>query len=356
MLARIEARGFRNLQPLALDLDGGSHLILGDNGAGKTSLLEAVYLLATTRSFRTPRVVDCTHHGGDGFFLKGELASRAFLEVSWMKGDRTRSVNGDRTSLADHLSALPVIAWTASDGQMLTGPPAERRRFLDRGVIGQRPSALAVISRYRQVLEEKRRLLQNGSTRDELMVWNQMQAQAAASLATLRRAYVDRLRTTLADVLTQSDLGLAEIEVNYKPSPRRALEGADSILQSLDEAVEREVAARQVLMGCHRDDMEVTWDGHSIRRVASAGERKALGLALLAAHGRVLEGDGVVPIYLLDDADTELDAERLRRLWKVFGAAGQLLATSNRPSVWGDLGIDRRLRCNDGVVTVEATA
>ena len=87
--------------------------------------------------------------------------------------------------------------------------------------------------------------------------------------------------------------------------------------------------------------------------MASAGERKAIGLALVAAHGEVIAGVGREPVYLLDDADTELDRDRLAALWAAFDAARQLFVTSNRPQVWDGIGIDRRWRCGAGSLRLE---
>ncbi|MEE8526008.1 MAG: hypothetical protein V3T72_18885, partial [Thermoanaerobaculia bacterium] len=91
-------------------------------------------------------------------------------------------------------------------------------------------------------------------------------------------------------------------------------------------------------------------DGHEIRRVASAGERKALGLALLAAQGRILETAGRAPIYLLDDADSELDSGRLESLWRVFGCCDQLFVTSRRPPIWETVTVDHRWQLTAGRV------
>jgi DNA replication and repair protein RecF len=112
---------------------------------------------------------------------------------------------------------------------------------------------------------------------------------------------------------------------------------------------------RRPLVGPHRDDLEIRWSEHRIRRVASAGERKALGLALIAAQGRILAEKGRSPIYLLDDADTELDQERLAAIWQAFAPAKQLIATSNRPQIWSHLGIDRHWHCQAGELRVASS-
>ena len=116
MLAQLTANGFRNLAPLSLRPEPGSRLFLGGNGAGKTSLLEAVYVLATTRSFRAAQIGDCARHGAGSFHLQGEIETdrRSALEVGWMEGQRVRALNGKITPIAEHLGVLPVVAWTAA--------------------------------------------------------------------------------------------------------------------------------------------------------------------------------------------------------------------------------------------------
>ncbi len=355
MLSRLEVRAFRNLEAAEQELAPGGHLILGANGAGKTSLLEAIYLLATTRSFRTSRIADCCRHGESRFHLGGEVETdrRVRLDFDWNSGQRERLVNGGRTSLAEHLSALPVVSWTAGDAEVLTGAPATRRRFLDRGALGLRPAAIEVISRYRRALGEKRQLLQRGG--GELDAWNEVLARAAAELVALRARYVDEFRVALDSVLEACRLGLSGvIEIAYRPSLASGLDGAEAIVAELAAARGREERLQQALLGPHRDDLVILWDDHEFRRVASAGERKALGLAVVAAHGKVITDAGREPVYLLDDADTELDRDRLRSLWTAFGTARQIFVTSNRPQVWDDVGLDRRWHCGGGKLRPEA--
>ena len=348
MLVHLEVRRFRNLESQEQAFSPGTHLVLGGNGVGKTSLLEAIYLLATTRSFRTSRIADCCRHGASDYQLMGEVDTdrRAQLGLTWRDGQRLRTVNGRQTGLAEHLAVLPVVSWTSADSEVLVGPPLARRRFLDRGVLGLRPSAIDTLSRYRQALQEKRKLLQRGG--QELETWNQVLAAAASDLVALRSAYVELLREALDKVLGECDLGLGAIEVHYRGSLRRAQEGPDAILEELMAVSERERLLQQPILGPHRDDLSIRWDGHNLRRVASAGERKALGLAILAAHGRVIAEAGRDPVYLLDDADTELDQDRLTALWTAFTTARQLFATSNRSHVWKSAEIEHRWRCENG--------
>lgn len=345
MLVQLGCRSFRNFEEVEWRPGSGAHLLLGDNGAGKTSLLEAVYLLSTTRSFRTSRISDCIRHGAAGFHLRGEVEGdrRISLEVGWGADGRFRSVNGDQTPLADHLGAQPVVAWSAIDGEILTGPPELRRRLLDQGVVGLRPGAIEVLSRYRRALAQKRRLLVEGDVSPaDLATWNQVLAGAAAELSRLRREYLGLLAEELERLLADRGLSLAPIGLRYRASIEVGGDGpeetaTEAIFETLQRSAAREMESRRPLFGPHRDDVEVLWAGRSARGVLSAGERKALGLVLLAARGRVLSARGKEPIYLLDDADTELDRRRLKEVWSLFKGARQVLASSNREAAWEGL-------------------
>lgn len=348
MLSILAANHFRNLEPLKWGPGAGSHLILGGNGAGKTSVLEAIYVAATTRSFRTARLQDCLQHGSQNFFLEAEVETdrRSTLEVRWVEGKRSRSLNGKTASLAEHLGALPVVAWTWAEAEVLVGAPKARRRFMDRGVVGSRASTLEALSRYRDTLAHKRQLLMQSG--EDLHVWNHLLAAAAAEVIRLRHAYVERLRETLVEVLEQSGLPFPSIEARYRPSPSNGLEGTEAIQDNLERILGRERRRQLPLVGPHRDDLEILWGGHDLRRVASAGERKALSLLLLAAHGRALEQGGIRPVYLLDDADAELSPQTHAAVWNVFKGVEQVIATSNRPQVWLTLEVGKAWEMEKG--------
>ncbi len=346
MIERFSCRDFRNLEPLEWRPEAGPQLVVGANGAGKTSLLEALYLLATGRSFRGARPAECCRRGSEAFYLVGEVAGarQARLSLGWsVAGGLDRRVNDKTASLAEHLTVQPVVAWSAADAELLDGPPGRRRRLLDQGIVAERPAALGVLSRYRQALEQKRRLLAAGA--GALGPWNELLAAAAAELIRLRREHARRLQEELAGVLAGSRLGLGSVRLRYRPSPAG---GAEEILAALAAARDDERRQQRPLVGPHRDDLEVLWRGSGLRRTASAGERKLLGLALTAARGRLLATAGREPLYLLDDFDGDLDRERLAGAWELFAGAAQLVATSHRPDAWERAGRRREWQLGDG--------
>jgi DNA replication and repair protein RecF len=352
LLTRLSVRNFRNLATLDLEPGPGFHLLLGGNGAGKTSLLEALYVVATTKSFRTHRLAEAVAHGSQGFEVRAEVSgtARRSLELAWWDGVRRRAVNGKEGTLSEHLESLPVVAWTAPDAEILTGAPALRRRLLDRGVVLLRPSAIGVLARYREALAAKRELLLRGRGHAELEPWNEILAGTGAELCRLRDDQARELGRTLGIVWEEIDLGTPPVTVRYRPSCPQALEGPEALAGALARVAEQESARRQPLLGPHRDELEILWGGHPVRQVASAGERKALSLALAAAQARQLEEVGRFALVLLDDADAELAEATLARVWVAFSGAAQLFASSNRPEVWKSLPQATRWPVEGGVV------
>lgn len=337
----------------------GRHLILGGNGAGKTSLLEAIYTVSTTKSFRTPRLSECVAHGAESFALRAEAidpsGARATLALAWDHGGRARSVNSSETDLAEHLAVLPVVAWDSNHVEILSGGPRLRRRLLDRSVVGRRPAAIDLLVRYRRALAQKREVLAQAGrrgrdVRGSLHAWNEVLAGAAADVIAARAEAARRLAASLETVLASIDLPLPPIHLAYRPSPACGAGGVGAIAERFAELADRELRRGVPVSGPHRDELEVTWDGHPVAQVASAGERKTLSLALALAQGRELEEAGRPPVYLLDDLDAELAVPTLTAVWRALGDSSQLFASSNRPAAWDALGVDFRWSMEGGVL------
>jgi DNA replication and repair protein RecF len=242
-----------------------------------------------------------------------------------------------------------VVSWSATDGEVIDGAPAARRRLLDRGLVSLQPRSLEVLARYRRALEQKRQLLYRGQ--GVLRPWNELLATTAAEIRRLRAAYVELLGAALAELLAESRLDLPPVAVEYRPSPDSERGDAGEILAALEALERQERQRRSPLAGPHREDLVIGWAGHEARRVASGGERKLLGTVLAAARGRVLAAAGRQPTYLLDDLDAELDRGRLEAVWSLFQGAGQVLVSSNRPELWAHLETHSRWRLERGRVS-----
>ena len=277
----------------------------------------------------------------------GEHPTRE-LALAWSAGERERTLDGKSAPLAEHLAVLPVLAWSQADGELLTGGPEPRRRWLDRGLVHRRPAALDALARYRRALAEKRALLARapragGETRRALAAWNELLARHGAELATDRAALAGELDAELRGLVAAHAPELPPLAVRYLPAAATALAGEAELCETLARAADAELARRLPLVGPHRDDFALDWDGASARRQASSGERKLAGILLLAALGRRLAAAGREPALLVDDADAELDRTRLGRLAAALAGFRALVVTTSRPEAWQ--GVEGLARC-----------
>lgn len=370
---RLTATGFRNLDPFDWRPGAGATLLLGGNGAGKTSVLECLHLAATTRSFRTAQLGDClrregAEEGGEGsatgrdaFDVVAEVSERAdggsrgVLALRWSSSEGLeRRLDAKSVALAAYLEVLPVVAWTARDDEILAGLPERRRRLLDQGVVAAKPARLAELGRFRRTLGQKRELLRRRQA--GLEDWNQLLAPQAAEIIRLRSAFVERLQLRLDAVLAASGIGLPRIELSYEPSPADGREGTAAVAEALSGRRHDEIRLQRPLVGPHLDRLQILWRGIDVSRVASAGERKAIGLLLLAARAELLEEAGRRPVVLADDLDTELDHGALAAIWRVLPNGRQLLASTNREEIAERLDGVSTLAVRNGVLAPDQSS
>jgi DNA replication and repair protein RecF len=310
-------------------------LLSGVNGAGKTSLLEALYLAATGRSFRTHLPTGCVRRGAAGFHVAATAGEqpRRELALSFAEAGRARTLDGKSAPLAEHIAAQPVLAWTQADHELLTGPPALRRRWLDRALVHLEPGMLDAFARHERALGAKRALLAAGRGGD-LEPWNRLLARHGAQLAGGRARLVASLSAGVAAAAERSGLAFATMTVAYRPSPPEALAGEAELARAFAAAAAAERRRGRPLVGAQHDELEVRLAGEPARSGASAGERKALALLLLAALAARMAAAGREPALLVDDADAELDAERLAALLELFSPFAQALFTTSRPALF----------------------
>lgn len=340
MIDELVTRRFRNLDHEAFAPGPGRHLILGPNGAGKSSLVEALYVVATTRSFRTSDLASCRRRGSERFEIEftvgGQRPARMFLARD--DDGLERLVDGSRCSLSDHLVVVPVVSWSEADRDVVGGVPEARRRFIDRGVLAERPALVETMSRYRQALANKRAVLRRGGA--DLGAWNELLAREGAELARARQLHLERAQQHVERLA--ASMGLAGVlDLEYHPSPgglSQALpdQGASVLARALEEVSARERETGRALVGPHRDRLTISWRGAEIATAASAGERKLCGWLLTLARAEAVRRTGRSPLVILDDADAELDPERLASAWSLLDETHEVFATSSRPEVWKD--------------------
>lgn len=298
---------------------------------------------------------------GQGLFTSVEVdtGARARLEVTWSAKDGLgRTVNGERSPLAEHVGRQPILAWSAADSEVLIGAPEARRRLVDRLGVSVRPGALDLLSTYRKTLEHKRALLQRRTDITELKSFQALLVRAAEDLIAFRGHTIERLRRALETVLAEVEGGPLDVELRYRSSPgsetaRRGESRPEAGWSeaAFDQRLEGERAMHRPLVGPHRDRIDVLFRGRHVAETASAGERKAIGLILVAAQSRVLAAADRAPVLLIDDIDTEMDQRTLERVWPLLSGAPQTLVSSNREGVFENLEIPRVWLVREGSVS-----
>src|SRR6185503_8005026 len=343
LLASIEAINFRNLSG-RIEWGPNLNIVFGNNGQGKTNWLEAIYLLARTKSFRTQRLQETVKFGEQLSVIRGIVTTGTSLErelqVSLHENSKTIFVNAKRETLARYLTQLQVFSFTATDLEIVRGLPEARRRFLDRGISSLRPAYLKTISDYSKVIKQKNRVLQLANegqfsleqTDDLLGPWNDQLVRLGALIHRARQDYVAGLNSVLERKLFEK----RDVTTRYVSSleGKGDLDDYESVLRSrIAVRLPAEVSAGYALIGPHRDDLEILLDGREIRVYGSSGQqRSALLLLDLAAISLYNSTATDHPVFIIDDVDAELDESRIKRLLEYLENRTQTFITTSKRS------------------------
>jgi DNA replication and repair protein RecF len=343
ILESIEAHHFRNLSGAIL-WGRGLNIVYGDNGQGKTNWLEAIYLLSRTKSFRTPRLQESIKFDQNESFVRGTVShgtdlSRE-LQVTLQGNSKVISVNGKKEPLARYLGQLQVFAFTADELEVVRGGPESRRRFIDRGVCSLQPAFVQILSDYNRVLKQKNRILQDSNelelslteTDDLLAPWNEQLVKLAARIHHSRIEYTQHLNEALERKLFERE----EIQIRYVSSleSKGDLSNYESLLsERLRVRLEAEIVAGRALIGPHRDELEILFEGREMRVFGSSGQQRSALLLLDLAAISVYNSHHVdYPLFLIDDVDAELDEKRINRLLEYLEGRTQTFVTTSKRS------------------------
>lgn len=360
-LVRVSARGFRNLADETLEVDAPFVVLHGDNAQGKTNWLEAIYNLATLKSFRTRSVRDQVRWGArtavvSGTLRRGEVLRHYRVELG--SDGRQGLVDGKAPgALVDYFKDIRALVFAPESLETIKGGPDARRRFLDRAAFTLKPQFLELAREHRKLLSQKARLL-SGGLADPLWL-DTLDAQlavAGARVVARRREVLEALQAPF-QVHHLAIAGGGEALLEY----RSAIGGGT--VEALTESYAELLAARRAeelrrgmnVVGPQRDEMVVRIDGRATRTFGSQGQVRSVVLALTLA---VLDLPAPVrPLLLLDDLSSELDRLRTGRLVERLRACGvQVFVSTTDPSLVDVLPQQevRRLRVSEGRISVES--
>lgn len=312
-LRRMQVTDLRCLHQAELELDPQFTLISGPNASGKTSVLEAIYVLGRGRSFRTRRLDRLIRTGAPRFVIFGETevsSRRVAMGVEGSPDGVRAKLAGERlSSLAELATALPVQIIDPEVHRLIEEGPSRRRRFLDWGVFHVEPTFVSHWQKYHQVLKQRNAALRSGQSAGPSALWDNELIRYGQLLTDARQRYVSLLGP-VAESVARNLLGL-ELHLAYRTGWSAELSFADALERSRRQDQEQGVTQ----VGPQRAELTIRLDGLAARDRVSRGQQKLLAAVLLISQIKLFPSDSAVrPTLLLDDPAAELDAKRLALL------------------------------------------
>ncbi|MBO4994214.1 MAG: DNA replication and repair protein RecF [Alistipes sp.] len=322
---------FKNLPQAELTLSEGINCFVGDNGAGKTNLLDAVYYLSMSKSAFTMTDGQSVHHGEEFFVTEGTYQSDSgaseVVNCSFSRrGGKVLKRNGkEYDRIADHVGAFPVVIVSPRDTELITDAAEERRRHLNAIISQLDRQYLNSMMRYNAVLAERNRFLKGGSDEVMLQIYDMQLAEHGTRVYEARQQIVERLRPLVEEYYRTLSDDREQVEISYR-SELEQMPLTDILLRSR----ERDIVNQFTTSGVHRDDLIFRIGGYPLRKYGSQGQQKSFLIALKLAEYRLLaEASGEKPILLLDDLFDKLDLGRVEKLLSLVGGEefGQICIT-----------------------------
>jgi DNA replication and repair protein RecF len=333
-LKHIELTNFKNYESVSLDFSPRFNCFVGNNGVGKTNILDAIHYLSLTKSFFNNSDALSIRHGEDYFILKGEFEKDGETDELHCAFQKQKAKifkrNGrEYQKLSDHVGRFPVVMVSPADSTLITEGGEERRRFLNIIISQYDPEYLDAHMRYNRVLMQRNKVLREASGRNDasslLELYDDQMAPLAELIYRARKELTENLIPLFSDYYARISNSAESVSVRYRSHlsepDYRAL---------LIESRERDMDLQYTTSGIHRDDLVFEIDGHSVRTTSSQGQQKSFLVALkLAKFGYICRRNGFPPALLLDDIFDKFDETRVKEIIKLVGSDdfGQVFIT-----------------------------
>jgi len=337
-ITRLRLFHYRNITELEIFPSAGVSLFSGRNGQGKTNLLEAIYLLGYGKSFRTPTPRDCIQQGHQECRVEAAIKHGSWtrdLQVSIADAEKTLTLLGKSVALDEFVGNLHLMAFTHEHLRAVRGGPADRRAFLDRAMITLYPGHVSYLAAYGRALRQRNSILSSareGKGRvDEALLdsWDEALVKPGARIVWNRMQYVDRMK----EELPQGLFGTEALKMHYLSTAIGEKSEISQIEEHFRQRLLQVRAGDQRIgytsLGPHRDDLKIYVNGKSLVDFGSAGQQRSGLLSLyfsqMEIHRKV---HGFYPVFLVDDAEAELDEQRLKIFLTYLSQRTQTFLTS----------------------------
>lgn len=325
VLKTLRVKHIRNISEAEISFNEGANLIYGENAQGKTSLLEAIYLLSAGRSFRTRHIREMISYEQKEasaeavFCTSGDENARMRAHISKAQGKEFYR-NGVRAAkLSEVIGHLSTVLFVPEHLSMVKDGPGVRRAFLDAAISGLYPMYPSYLNEYKKLYEIRcsliRRVREEPDKRELFSLYHAPIARMSAKIARMRREYVEKLSPRAAEQYRLISDGREELSLFYESDLPAELQTEEEIFsfveKRLETDLERDIRCGFPIHGVHRDDLEIKLDTHAARAFSSQGQQRSIVLALKLSEGEIVsEIREETPVFLFDDVLSELDRRR----------------------------------------------
>ncbi|WP_298653089.1 DNA replication/repair protein RecF [uncultured Proteiniphilum sp.] len=341
ILKELSLINYKNLTQADLILSPKMNCFIGDNGMGKTNLLDAVYYLSFCRSYTNPVDSQIIKHGEEVCMLQGKYEfadatqEEIYCAIRRRQKKQFKRNKKEYERLSDHIGLIPLVMVSPADNELITGGSEVRRRFMDMAVSQFNKEYLRALVRYNKALQQRNALLKDEEPLIDLTLldlWEEQMAEAGTFIHRKRKEFIEEFTPIFNQFYTCISQSSEQVSFSYTSQLHEA-----DFREKLRQNRQRDVFLGHTSVGIHRDELEMMLDGYSIKKVGSQGQNKTYFVSLkLAQFHFLLKTGDTTPIMLLDDIFDRLDARRVEEIVKLVSGPefGQIfISDTNRGSL-----------------------
>lgn len=346
-LESLALKDFRNYEQVSLELDPGLNIFVGDNAQGKTNLLEAVYVLALSKSYRAAQDSDLIRHGAQRALAAAQVRKLAAVELGFVLSHTEKKrllVNGKAAAANRFVGTLLAVLFSPDSLQLVKGAPADRRHFLDVQICQIDPVYRKTLLEYQRVVRQRNSLLkaaqESRALLGQLPAWDRQLVRLGTQVILRRLIVVEQLQKYARETQREISQEREDLDLVYVPffalrdgGPHK-LPASEAELSEAFEKALRELHAEELRRGCtlvgpQRDDLVFLVNGRDLRKFGSQGQQRSAVLACILAELELMHAEtGEYPVVLLDDVLSELDKNRRLQLLTLLNAKAQTIVTA----------------------------
>jgi len=344
-IRNLSLTNFKNYQSVDLEFSPRINCFVGNNGVGKTNILDAIHYLSLTKSFFNSIDGISIKHGEeyfiiDGTFIRYDDEDRIYCAFQKQKQKVLKKNGKEYQRLSDHVGRYPVVMISPADSALILEGSEERRKFMNKIISQYDAGYLDSVLRYGKALQQRNKLLKNfgisgGFDEEMLRMWDVQLVKYGTSVYNERKTLVDELVPVFREYYSMISSGKEEVRLSYKSH----LDEGD-FAEALIDNVGKDRALEYTTIGIHKDDLSLEMGGHPVRILGSQGQQKSYLVALkLAKFDYISRKSGIAPVLLLDDIFDKFDAERVEQIIRLVGnhRFGQIFITDTHQSRLHDI-------------------